>query len=205
MGCACRAHGGNENCAQHFIWKTWTEDLGVDGWVVSKWILRKQGVDWIHLAKDRDSCAGSCIDSDVPSGSIKKVEVIYSIDERLSSSQYGRRSIGIFRESAVSKKMSLFVRSFPKCGRRTHCLSIWCEFLLLPSRLTPSPRYTLFFLCLLILKPATLKFWEGLSAFREQNVVVWSAVRYENWKLWASYLTVRYFLFATVLPEELCT
>jgi hypothetical protein len=35
----------------------YSEDLGVDGIIILKWILRKQVgvcVDWIHLAQDRD-------------------------------------------------------------------------------------------------------------------------------------------------------
>jgi hypothetical protein len=32
------------------------EDLGVDGWIILKWILGKRvwGVDWTYLAQDRD-------------------------------------------------------------------------------------------------------------------------------------------------------
>jgi hypothetical protein len=33
-----------------------SEDLGINGRIILEWILRKQVVDWIHLAQDRDQC-----------------------------------------------------------------------------------------------------------------------------------------------------
>jgi hypothetical protein len=36
-----------------------SEDLGVDGNIILQWILREigwEGIDWMHLAEDRDGC-----------------------------------------------------------------------------------------------------------------------------------------------------
>jgi len=61
MGRICSMHGSSMRCLQYFGWKTWRErplgrprcrwednirmDLRNIGW---------EGVDWIHLAQDRD-------------------------------------------------------------------------------------------------------------------------------------------------------
>jgi hypothetical protein len=49
------------------------EDRGVDGRVGSKWTLERLagvwGVEWIHLAQDRDRLAGCCECGNEPSGS----------------------------------------------------------------------------------------------------------------------------------------
>jgi hypothetical protein len=52
-----------------------SEDLGVDGRIILEWILGWQGVDWIHLAKDRDQWRG-IEHRDEPSGCIKSREFL---------------------------------------------------------------------------------------------------------------------------------
>jgi hypothetical protein len=34
------------------------EDLGIDGWIISKWVLRVEDVDWIYLAHERYQWGG---------------------------------------------------------------------------------------------------------------------------------------------------
>jgi hypothetical protein len=48
------------------------EDLGVDGEIL-EWILGEQGrgMDWIHLAQDRDQWGGPCEHGNEPSGFTK--------------------------------------------------------------------------------------------------------------------------------------
>jgi hypothetical protein len=47
------------------------KDQGVDGRMGPKWTLLRfvGGVEWIHLAQDRDRLAGCCEGGDEPSGS----------------------------------------------------------------------------------------------------------------------------------------
>jgi hypothetical protein len=45
------------------------EDQGVDGSIILRWIFRKW--DWIDLAQDRNSLAGTCECGNELSGSIK--------------------------------------------------------------------------------------------------------------------------------------
>jgi len=55
MNGTCSTHRRGEKCIEF-----WSEDLGIDGRVILEWIridLREiwwEGVDWIHLAQDRD-------------------------------------------------------------------------------------------------------------------------------------------------------
>jgi hypothetical protein len=47
------------------------EDLGVDGAIISEWVLVWEGVDWMYLAQDRDQWPGFCGHGNEPSVSIK--------------------------------------------------------------------------------------------------------------------------------------
>jgi hypothetical protein len=53
-------HGRDEKCIQNFgriAGRDHSEDLGVGDKIILEWILGKwsgEGVDWIHLAQDRD-------------------------------------------------------------------------------------------------------------------------------------------------------
>jgi hypothetical protein len=52
------------------------EDLGLDGRIILKWILKKWdggGMEWINLAQETD---GACEFGNVPSGSIKCGELL---------------------------------------------------------------------------------------------------------------------------------
>jgi hypothetical protein len=58
MGGACSTHVGDEKCVQIFWLESLkgrglSEDLGVDKRIL-KWVLRRQDVDWIDLAQNRD-------------------------------------------------------------------------------------------------------------------------------------------------------
>jgi hypothetical protein len=48
----CSTHGGNEKYTKHFSLKT-LDGLGVDEEITLQRILKKRGVNWIELAKDR--------------------------------------------------------------------------------------------------------------------------------------------------------
>jgi hypothetical protein len=57
------------------------EDLGVDGGIILKWILKKQdgGVDWTDLAQDRDKLAGSGEHGNESSDSVKCEEFLFEL------------------------------------------------------------------------------------------------------------------------------
>jgi hypothetical protein len=61
MGWACSTNGGRGDVHTGFWWGSLreggvSEDLGVDGKIILKWVFKKWDVsmDWIVLAQDRD-------------------------------------------------------------------------------------------------------------------------------------------------------
>jgi len=61
MGRACTTYGGEKRCTQDFSGgnlreRVHLEDLGIDGKIILKYILKKWdgAMDWIDLAQDRD-------------------------------------------------------------------------------------------------------------------------------------------------------
>jgi hypothetical protein len=81
MGGACSTHGGDKNSYKILVGKP--EGRRQLGRPLRKWkdnirtYLREtgwEGVDWMHLAPDRETVAGSCEHSNEPSDFIKDGE-----------------------------------------------------------------------------------------------------------------------------------
>jgi len=59
IGKACSMYGGKEEAYKGFWWgnpgeRDCSEDPGINGRIVLRWIFRKWDVEWIDLAQDRD-------------------------------------------------------------------------------------------------------------------------------------------------------
>ena len=69
MDGACSTYG-RQGFGVETLGKNHLEDLGIDGMLILKWILRKRrgDLEWIDVAHDRDRCACEC--GNEPSGSI---------------------------------------------------------------------------------------------------------------------------------------
>jgi hypothetical protein len=56
MDGANSTHGKDDKCV-HMKGRDYSEEIGVDGWIILEWILEQLGgehVDWKHMAQDRD-------------------------------------------------------------------------------------------------------------------------------------------------------
>jgi hypothetical protein len=82
LGGACSTYGGKERFLQGVGGETWgnetTEDSGVDGRIILRWILSTLdvGMEWIDLAQDRDRWR-TCKRGNYSSGPIKCGEFLY--------------------------------------------------------------------------------------------------------------------------------